>query len=150
MVWGIISYIGPGRLFVVEGNMNAAKYKDVLESRALPQLKEWFPNGNAIFMQDGAPCHKAKIIKQYLDSESIVTLDWPGNSPGLKPIENVWGIFKRLMAANTTTCKQELISSIIQHWYRDATLPHTLKKLIDSMPQRLRAVINAKGGHTKF
>lgn len=150
MVWGIISTKGPGKLYIVEGNMNAAQYKTVLTTRALPQLHEWFPNGDCMFMHDGAPCHRAKVIKQFLDSENIAILDWPGNSPDLNPIENVWGIIKRRIAGKTTTCKQELISSVIQHWFRDATLPDTLSKLIDSIPQRIRAVIDAKGGHTKF
>ena len=37
--------------------MNSAKYIEVLQDRLLPQLNEWFPEGDAIFMQDGAPCH---------------------------------------------------------------------------------------------
>ena len=150
MVWGVISAKGPGKLHIVEGNMNACQYQKVLESRAVPQLRAWFPNGNGIFMHDGAPCHRAKIITAFLRSKNIMTLDWPGNSPDLNPIENVWGIIKRRISSQTTTTKQELISSIIQHWHRNATLSNTLSKLIDSMPKRMQAVIDAKGGHTKF
>ena len=46
-------------------------------------------------MQDGAPCHKAKSIKNLLASQKIPLLDWLGNSPDLNPIENVWELLKR-------------------------------------------------------
>ena len=42
-----------------------------------------------IFMQDGAPCHKAKIFGNFLKSKTIQVVDWPGNSPDLNPIENL-------------------------------------------------------------
>lgn len=150
MVWGMFCSKGPGKLYVVEGNMNATQYMKVLETRAIPQIQEWYSNGEAIYMHDGAPCHKAKVITEYLRSKEITTLDWPGNSPDLNPIENLWGVIKKRICSQTTNTKQELISSIIRHWHRDATLLQTLTNLIESMPRRLQAVIDAKGGHTKF
>ena len=41
-------------------------------------------------MQDGAPCHRAKIATQFLKSKKIQILDWPGSNPDLNPIENLW------------------------------------------------------------
>ena len=69
--------------------MKQDQYKIVLQTTLIPQVREWFPNGEKIvFMQDGAPC-TAKSIKTFLANESIELLDWPGNSPDMNPIESV-------------------------------------------------------------
>ena len=47
-----------------------------------------------MFMQDNAPCHKAKKTMDYLQSTDVTVFDWPPNSPDMNPIENVWGIMK--------------------------------------------------------
>ena len=150
MVWGMINAKGPGRLHVVEGMMNSSQYKLVLESRAIPQLSEWFPNGECIFMHDGAPCHRSKMVKQYLMEKNVTVLDWPGNSPDMNPIENIWGIMKQKLARETITSKQELISRILHRWFRDPAIFEVLVRVTESMPQRMKAVIDSNGGHTKF
>lgn len=67
MVWSVISYKGPGVLYVVEVTMNADKYQKVLETQLLPQVKKWFKKREKpIFMHDGAPCHRAHKITKFL------------------------------------------------------------------------------------
>ena len=41
---------------------------------------------DTIIMHDGAPCHRSNIVSE---KKKIKTLDWPGNSPDLNPIENL-------------------------------------------------------------
>src|SRR5271155_4385015 len=84
MVWSCNSNKGTGRLYVVQGMMKQDQYKSVLQDRLIPQLREWFPDGEAVtFMQDGAPCHTAKSVTAFLASENIPLLKWPGNSPDM-------------------------------------------------------------------
>ncbi|GFX94811.1 uncharacterized protein TNCV_2378841 [Trichonephila clavipes] len=67
MIWSVISGKGTERLDVVKGMMRQDQYKDVLQNRLIPQLEEWFSNGESyIFMQGGAPCHTARSIKAFL------------------------------------------------------------------------------------
>lgn len=46
-----------------------------------------------IFQLDGAACHRAKVITNWLRDHHINILDpLPGNSPDLYPIKNLWSI----------------------------------------------------------
>lgn len=150
MVWSVISGKGLGRLYVVEGTMRQDQYKQVLQNRLIPQLNDWFQDGPRIFMQDGAPCHTAKSVKKYLEDEKIPVLRWPGNSPDMNPIENVWEFLKRELAKEKITTKQFLIERIIHHWNHNEKLKEIALRCIESMPRRVEALIKAKGGSTKY
>src|SRR5258705_11307882 len=96
MVWGCIGRAGTGQLHFIHGNLNAVKYQDILRMRLLPSIDALRPLRDVIFQQDGATCHTAKTTKRCLAEHQIQTLPWPSNSPDLRPIENVWGILKKV------------------------------------------------------
>ena len=150
MIWGQFSFYGAGKLHICESNMNKEQYLDVLKNRLLPQMEEWRANDVCTFMQDNAPCHTAKIIKKFFEDQHINVLDWPGNSPDLNPIENLWAIVKSKLKNHNITTKKELISLIIQIWTRDVNIPNILQNLVTSMPRRMQQVVKEKGGITKF
>ena len=67
MVWAVINTKYAGRLYFVSGTMRQDQYKKVLQTKLVPQLKEWFARRDKyIFMHDSAPCHKAKSVSNYL------------------------------------------------------------------------------------
>lgn len=151
MIWSDISGKGTGRLYVVQGTMRQDQYKEVLQKRLLPQLRDWFSNGESfVFMQDGAPCHTARSIKAFLQQENVTLLPWPGNSPDMNPIENVWELLKREVAKDIITTKHHLIEKIIHVWNHHTQLQEAVQSCIDSMPRRIEALITAKGGMTKY
>jgi len=151
MVWAMVSDKGTSRLHICEGMMNAIKYRDVLDTRVLPQLKQWFPAlDNCVFMQDKAPCHTAKLCMKFLEQKHVTVLDWPGNSPDLNPIENVWGYLKQLLAEHNLTTRHDLINKIIHIWFHDDRIKKMVQNSIMSMPNRIQQVISAKGGHTTY
>ena len=150
MIWSCISSKGMGRLYVVEGTMRQDQYRRVLEAKLIPQLTEWFGNGPRVFMQDGAPCHKAKSITKYLEEQRIPVLRWPGNSPDMNPIENVWECLKRELGKENITTKTQLIERIIYHWHHNDKLKETAIKCVKIMPRRIEALLKAKGNLTKY
>ncbi|GFV01403.1 DDE_3 domain-containing protein [Trichonephila clavipes] len=52
-----------------------------------------------LFMEDNARPHQANIVYECLQSDDITCMDWPAYSPDLKPIEHVWDMLGRRIAA---------------------------------------------------
>lgn len=95
MIWGSISASGPGPLFFVEGTMRQDQYLNILKNVFLPSIQDIRDAGSCYyFMQDNAPCHTAKTVKNFMAEENIPLLPWPGNSPDINPIENIWRLLK--------------------------------------------------------
>lgn len=150
MFWGCFSYKGTGSLVPIEGMMNSLKYKDLLEQRLQAELDKVDANGEAVFQQDSAPCHVSKTMVKYFKDKNISRLEWPGNSPDLNPIESLWAIVKARLRKIDCTTKTKLIEAVIQVWFRDQQISEICQKLIDSMPERVEKVLNAKGGHISY
>ena len=76
--------------------------------------------------------HTAKIIKEWFDFVQIEYIsDWPGNSPDLNPIENLWAIMKGELRGRDTSSLPKLEREIRDVW---ANLDRDyLKNLIDNV-----------------
>ena len=78
-----MSATGRGNIWFLQQNitMKAVNFLGVLMKRLL-----WMIRQTSVFMHDGAKCHQAKVIKDWLAAKEIEVLrSWPGNSPDLKP-----------------------------------------------------------------
>jgi transposase len=153
MVWGCFSgKMGRGGLYFLPKNqtMNGERYKSVLENHLMPFMRI---HGATFFLQDGAPCHKSKLVMNRLKEmeKEFQVLDWPGNSPDLNPIENCWSQMKRKLKAerHSTTSLPKLITAIKTMWVTD--MPHSyFLSLAHSMPKRIREVLANQGQMTKY
>lgn len=130
--------------------MNATKYRDVLNDHLLPFLVENYPNGDFIYQQDNAPCHKAQLTRDFLNGKDVRTLDWPPYSPDLAPIENLWAIVKRKIHCQSITTKNALLARLDQIWKHDDDVQAACSALVESMPRRIKACIDSKGGPIKY
>ena len=78
-------------------------------------------------------------------TKKLRLLDHPLQSPDLNPIENLWNHIKRQIHKNhTINCVEDIWSSFEKEWNKIST--DFCEKLTRSMPDRLQAVIQAKGG----
>ncbi|KAG1439434.1 hypothetical protein G6F55_013731 [Rhizopus delemar] len=123
MVWGCITYDGPGyACWISEGTMKASDYVGIL-------AWQWFKDNN--FKCDH-------------------TFNWPSQSPDLNPIEHIWHHLKLKLSAYDTRAKgvHELWNRVKKEW--STFTAEDCRRYINSMPDRCRAVIAAKGGHTRY
>ncbi|GFX57978.1 hypothetical protein TNCV_4047371 [Trichonephila clavipes] len=90
MVWGGIGYHSRTPLVHIAGTLNSQRYiSEVLEPVVLPYLQGF---ATAIFQQNNARPHVARIVQRFFVNHHIELLPWLAHSPDLSPIENMWSM----------------------------------------------------------
>jgi hypothetical protein len=148
MIWGSMSWSGVGTIEFLDGNMNGTKYLSVL-GRNLPIAVEklGLPSDFKL-VHDNAPCHKAKMVTDWIQGKGIQTLPHPPQSPDLNPIEHLWDEVERFLRKNPPSSLSDLKTKLKNGW--DQIQAAVTKKLVESMPRRIGMVISNKGRITKY
>jgi transposase len=113
-------------------------------------MKEWFPDHDGIFMHDGAPCHTAKSLTNYLHSYNVEVLEWPGNSPDMNTVKNIWEEMEDSVSNTFSTTKQQFTERSLQAWQHDQIPIQLVQREIESMSRRIQALIKGKGEPTQY
>lgn len=161
MVWAAFWGYGERcKLYIMDRDFESLKngysansYLAVLEERVLESYHD-----DLVFMQDNAPIHTAHVVRDWFYLNGVRTTDWPPYSPDLNPIENAWWALKKLAMEKypevmTSSGKTEedikKLEDVLKVCWDE--LPDSLfESLIQSMPRRMEACIEAKGWHTKY
>jgi transposase len=158
MIWGCVADGWKGPLVVLEypggkgGGMTAARYQEqVLEGHLVRVMKQLGRRRYGLkFQQDGAPSHKAKSTHKWFSDHDIPLFPHPSSSPDLSPIEPVWHELKARIRAHLPrpTTFEGLKAVVLAEWEK---LPiEAINRHTGRMRERVEAVLEAKGGHTKF
>ena len=75
MLWGCLSATGTGRLVRIEGKMNGAKYREILNENLLQSAQDLRLRQRFTFQQDNNPKHTAKTAQEWLRDKSLNVLE---------------------------------------------------------------------------
>lgn len=164
MVWGCFAGNKLGPLVFIDENINASVYSTVLEQNLLGYIDALTVEGlqDIVFQQDNARPHIAKITQKWLETagkeHGFIVMHWPPYSPDLNPIENLWAILKlelhrqypdtKYLCGSSETVKSVLKERLHKVWWDIGE--GMLNQLIESMPERVQAVLEVDGWYTRF
>ncbi|GBN49121.1 Transposable element Tcb1 transposase [Araneus ventricosus] len=149
LVWGCMSASGLGNLVFFDGIMNHALYLNILKDN-LKLSAQNLGIGNNFFYQDNDPMHTALNVRLWCLYNCPQNLKTPLQSPNLNPIEHIWRELEVRVRKHDIKTKSELKTVMMEEWMNiDAEITKK-KKLVKSIPKRLKAVVDAKGYPTKY
>lgn len=148
MMWGSMAASGTGTMEFIETTMDKMGYLNILKRNLQPSVQKLGLPRVYYFQQDNDPKHTSYVVREWLLYNVPKQLKTPPQSPDLNPIEHLWCEVKNRLKNVNPTNKKDLKSAIQNIW---ENIPSSVtKKLVESMPRRLQAVLEAKGGHTKY
>ncbi|GFW81959.1 transposable element Tcb1 transposase [Trichonephila clavipes] len=149
LVWGGIILGSRTNLHVQSVTMTVHIYRDVILEQHV-RLFRGTMGAEFLFMDDNIRPYHANIIDECLQSEDITRMDWPAYSTNLNPIEHVWDILGRRIAARQPrpNCLPELRRTLLDEW---CNIPQDqIDKLILSIPRRCKVCIASSWRHTSY
>ncbi len=87
-------------------------------------------------------------MQTWLFNHGIQLIKIPPYSPDLNPIEHLWADLARRVEQYQCETMEELQDIVADEW-KDTSVDF-IRELVQSMPERCQAVIDANGDHTKY
>ena len=141
-----------GLLFMssmVDGNLNGNRYlQEVFKPFVIPAPRRI--GTAAMFPDDNARPHHARIVTHFLRQHNVNRMDWPQYSPDLNSIEHAWDELGRRLRRNHVppTNHAHLARMLVAEWQ---AIPQAFfQRLVNSMRLRCTECINARGGYTHY
>uniref|UniRef100_A0A8R1IS35 DDE_3 domain-containing protein n=2 Tax=Caenorhabditis japonica TaxID=281687 RepID=A0A8R1IS35_CAEJA len=122
-------------------------YQDILENTMRPWARANLGR-SWVFQQDNDPKHTSGHFANWFRRRRVDLLEWPSQSPDLNPIEHMWEELERRLKGVRASNANQKFAQLEAAW---KSIPMTVAQtLLDSMPRRCQAVIDAKGYPTKY
>ncbi|GFY28863.1 transposable element Tcb2 transposase [Trichonephila clavipes] len=150
MVWGGISIGGRTDLHIIrKGTLTGRRYADeILRPHVIPYagaIRDSF-----VFQDDNSRPHRARLVENMLEAETIQRMEWLACSPDLNPIEHVWDMLGRRIAARPRppATVRDLEIALLEEW--NSISQSLIANLIASMANRCAAVLAVRGDPTPY
>ncbi|KAJ4444898.1 hypothetical protein ANN_06696 [Periplaneta americana] len=147
--WGWMSYDGAELLKRIHGRFTAEVYENILANVMILSSRKRYPEGTLFYRQDNHPIHTTNRIQRWFTRRRDVDpVDWPPNSPDMNPFQNFWAAVKRILRSNwaeqpPVRTSEELWDRVLDAWEDLAKNLDLFHNVVDSMPRRMRAVVDA-------
>ena len=153
MMFGLVASDGKKMppVFLPSGlRMNSKEYlSHVLVPHVLPWITANYDDPrDPVFVQDGAPCHTAKITQKWLDENLNFWSKemWPPSSPDLNPLDfSIWAKVQSDACKDSHPNKEALIKSVTKAWSNMSE--DYIRKTCAKFRPRVEAVIECEGGY---
>jgi transposase len=148
MVWGAVSTQGLLCLERTTAKMKGDDYLKMVTGRPLDIMRKTC-GSQPVFIQDNAAPHKKDTTVDGLKDAGLEVPEWPPLSPDLNPMENVWAlIVKKLYTGTKAFESEDELWKGIESIGKTIT-PEEVAPYVDSVPDRMRKVIEKKGGYVQ-
>lgn len=150
-VFGCITSNGPCPLIEVPSKMDSEDAQRICLQPTVPHIRRLLGSESLLWL-DHDPIFDSGSTQQWLEDNSDgfwACGQHPARSPDMSLVESTWGVMaKHVHDANPKT-KDALRKAIWKAWDACAT-PQKLQALWDSLPRRMKAVVDAQGSMTHY
>jgi hypothetical protein len=147
-IWGCFTSQGVGELRIFDDNMDTRLYTDTMQQYMKPCALRLWPNGEWFYLHDNSSYHGSYRSRTWFHNNGVDLIELPPHSPDLNPIENLWADLKRRIELRNARDISELKKFITEEWKN--TSPLFCSNLVDSMRDRMRAIVAASGFKTRY
>ena len=150
-MFGCISHDCKLDLVTIQGNLTGDQYiRNVLQPVVVPHFDTHPLATRHAYMDDNVRPHRSRAVTAYLQSEAVTSVPWPAMSTDLNPIEHIWDMLGRRMQAREPSVQniRQLEAALHREWQKLSQ--QDIRRLIGGMRRRVEAVIQARGGYTRY
>ncbi len=103
-----------------------------------------------VFMQDNSSPHTGLEAQREFGARGLMPIYWPPSCPDLNPIENIWHLIKQCIKSRRPCPRHiaELRQAVREEW--EAITLDEICYFVDTMPDRIYAVLQSHGAHTMY
>ena len=151
-VWGALSADGLMGPYFFQDTVNSDRYYQMLNEYVFPQLRNRPDFNTLMFMQDGAPPHFARRVRDLLDTLPAGwigrrgTVEWAPRSCDLTPMDfSVWGMMKDPVYKTKPRTLDELKAAITNEFHTINGNKALCRKICNSVRSRMEACVAQEG-----